>query len=98
MPFCSWPVDTGASDVDMVRLASSAMGDSAVCNAVLQKALVGLVAVSLEHRGLAHALSIAITTMLFLPGRAPLRSRFLQHLLCKCYGARIKERRRHQQV
>ena len=74
------------------------MGDSVASNAALQRALVGLVAVSLDHRGFAHALSIAITTMLFLPGRAPLRNRFLQYLPCKCYGARIKERRRHQQV
>ena len=96
MPFCSWPVDTGVSDVDMVRLASSAMGDSAVCNAVLQKALVGLVAVSLDYPALAHALSIATTMRLFSPGPFPFRSRFLQHLLCKGYGAHIKEHPCHE--
>ena len=54
----------------MAQSASSRMGDSVASNAALQRALVGLVAVSLEHRGLAHALSIAITTMLFFPGQA----------------------------
>ena len=74
------------------------MGDLVVFNAALRKAWAGTVAVNLENQGRVHALSIAITTKLFLPGCVPLQGRFLQHLPCKGYGARMKERRCHQQA
>lgn len=72
------------------------MEDSVASNAARQKVLVDLAAASLERQGLAHAFSIAITTKLFLPGRARLRKRFLQRLPCKLYGTPTKERRCHQ--
>ena len=72
------------------------MEDSVASNAARQKVLVDLAAASLERQGLAHAFSIAITTKLFLPGRARLRNRFLQYLPCKGYGAHMGEHPCHQ--
>ena len=72
------------------------MEDSVVFNAARQKVLVDLAAASLERQGLVHAFSITITTKLFLPGPAPVRNRFLQHLPCKGYGAPMKEHPCHQ--
>ena len=79
-----------ANDVDTVLWASNHTEDSGAFNAAQRKVLVDLADANLEHLGLAHVDSIAITTRSSWPGPSLLRSRSPPHLLYKGLGAHMK--------